>query len=421
MFERYFIFPTTVDRIRESWLVDQIESYVGWLAGRGCCTTTIRRRVSLLTGFGEFAAAQGATTVAGLADFISAYVEYRIQRRLAPPTSDASREQFVSDLRAPIERMLRLAGEPVDPEDGATTAVPFATKVPSFYAYMREERGLQPTTVKGYTYHLHRFEQYLEGLGLGDLADLSPPVISGFITQRAATLAPTSMKPLCTSLRVFLRYLFREQLVDRDLSKVIESPQAYRLAHLPRSITWADVKLTLDAVDRRSEVGKRDYAILLLLVTYGLRAREIARLTLDDIDWRNEALRVSERKAGHATAFPLSPIVGAAILDYVQHGRPETAGRYLFWKVKAPPGPLSYAAVASRASHYLRKAGITVRRPGSHTLRHTCVQRLVDSDFSLEKIGDYVGHRSSASTEIYAKVDVETLREVALAVAEEVV
>jgi len=176
----------------------------------------------------------------------------------------------------------------------------------------------------------------------------------------------------------------------------------------------------LEAVDRRSLVGRRDYAILLLLVAYGLRAHEVAALRLDDVDWRRERLRVPERKAGHSTAFPLSPMVGKAILDYLQHGRPPNSDRHLFYRVVAPPRPLTNAAISCRATYYLRKAGISVARAGSHTLRHTCVQRLVDAELPLKVIGDYIGHRSPDSTNIYTKVAVEALREVALGPGEEV-
>jgi integrase len=208
--------------------------------------------------------------------------------------------------------------------------------------------------------------------------------------------------------------------MTRDLAKAIESPRRYRLSNLPRSIAWPQVEQMLQSVDRRSVVGKRDYAILLLLVTYGLRSREIGALTLDDIDWKHDRLDVRARKAGHSTAYPLAPIVGEAILDYLKQGRPETTQRALFIGAYAPYTPLSRVAVSLRAKYYLRKAGITVSRPGSHTLRHSCVQRLVDSGFSLKTIGDFVGHRSPDSTKVYAKVNIEALRTVALGNGEEI-
>jgi len=160
----------------------------------------------------------------------------------------------------------------------------------------------------------------------------------------------------------------------------------------------------LQVVDRRTVRGRRDYAILLLLVTYGLRAHEVVKLTLDDFDWQQERFQVPARKAGHWSAYPLANVVAEAIIDYLQHGRPQTTDRHLFFRVLAPHRPITNAAVSSSVADYLRKAGIHVHRPGAHTLRHTCVQRLIDAEFPLKTIGDYVGHRSPQSTEIYSKV-----------------
>jgi integrase len=145
--------------------------------------------------------------------------------------------------------------------------------------------------------------------------------------------------------------------------------QVYRLDDVPRSITWDEVRLMLDAVERRTIRGRRDYAILLLLVTYGLRAHEVAKLTLDDVDWKRERLQVLERKAGHATAYPLAAVVGEALIDYLKRGRPETSDRHLFFRALAPQAPITAAAVSSSVALYLQRAGVKVRRAGS-ALRH---------------------------------------------------
>ncbi len=193
----------------------------------------------------------------------------------------------------------------------------------------------------------------------------------------------------------------------------MEFPQSYRLSGIPRSIRWEQVEQVLCGIDRRSACGKRDYAMLLLLTTYGLRGCEVAGLTLDDIDWRNDRLKIRERKAGNSTAYPLSTVVGAALVDYLKNGRPVSKHRQVFLRAMAPLAPISSAAVSCRAIYYIHKAGVAVARPGAHTLRHSCVQRLVNANFSLKHIGDYVGHRNAASTQIYGKVAIETLREVA--------
>lgn len=418
MLDRYYLRPETTDRVSASWIADAIKQYVAWMTEREYRPSTVRSRVPLVFRFGEFARSQGAMSIDELPSHVDAFVEARTRRRLRRQKSAAGRRLVIREVRGPVDQMLRLALPGHPRALRARPGLPFEAEVPGFFLYLRSERGLRPPTIKGYTHHLRRFHGYLQGLAIDDLQAVSPPVISGFITTRATKLTAKSMKPLCSALRIFLGYCFREQIIQRDLSPVVEPPQAYRLAHLPRSISWDDVRRMLDAVDRRSALGKRDYALLLLMVTYGLRARELARLTLNDINWKAERLRVPERKAGHSSAFPLSPIVGAALIDYLKHGRAATTDRRVFQKLIAPPGPMTYSAIASRATRCLKKAGIQVRRPGSHTLRHTCVQRLVDADFSLKQIGDYVGHGSPSSTEIYSKVDVERLREVALGAEE---
>jgi site-specific recombinase XerD len=297
---------------------------------------------------------------------------------------------------------------------------PFQDRAPRFIEYLREEKGLRDATVSNYQHHLRRFAAYLQHIGLTDIVHLSPPILSGFVAEYSRTIGWSELRNCCGQLRVFLRYLFREGVLPRDLSATVEKPQRFRLAGIPRSISWDDVQRVLTGVDRRSAVGKRDFAILLLLVTYGLRAREVAALTLDHIDWTNERLRIPERKAGHSTAYPLSTIVGEAIVDYLKHGRPQTKHRHVFLRSVAPVVPIGAAAVSSCAGNHLRRAGVKVPRPGSHTLRHSCVQRLVDADFTLKTIGDYVGHRSPSSTQIYSKVAIEALREIAMGDGEEV-
>ncbi len=279
---------------------------------------------------------------------------------------------------------------------------------------MNDEKGLRQSSLKNYGVYLRAFEKYIGKIGVKTLKEVSPTIVSAFITNNGKGLSKSALTSLCCTLRIFFSYLYRERLICKNLSKNIELPKKYRLSNVPRSISWGEVQKMLEYVDQRTAVGKRDYAILLLLITYGLRGHEVAKLTLDHIDWKRDLLRIPERKAGHSTAYPLTPIVGKAILNYIQQARPKISDRHLFLRVLAPLGPLANSGVSGRASYYLHKAGITVSRPGSHTLRHTCVQRLVDSDFSLKTIGDYVGHRSPSSTNIYTKIAIESLREVAL-------
>jgi site-specific recombinase XerD len=417
MLQRYFLKPESVDRIRACWLGDAIERYVGDLSEQGYATSSIRRRVPVLMHFADYAAQHGATCPedlpAQVGGFVQAWLDTHGHR--AEDQGRRSGGRSVADtLRNPIGQLLRL----VLPEDRrlgrAVEPWPFAEDVPGFFEALREERGLRPATLALYACHLRGFERYLHCHAKVALGTLSPVVLEGFLSASGATMAPPSLGPLYAHLRIFLRYLYREGLLGTDLSVHVDSPRLYRLATLPRAVTWDEVGRLLAAVDRRSAVGKRDYALLVLFVTYGLRARELAALTLDDLDWAHDRLTIPARKGGHASCYPLAPSVGEALVEYLKHGRVASTQRAVFLRAHAPYAPMTQAAISARASVRLQRAGIAVARPGSHTLRHTCVTRLVETGFSLKSIGDYVGHSRPKSTEIYTKLDLEALRELAL-------
>lgn len=420
MLEVYYVRPETVDRIRSSWIGKGIEDYVTWLHENRYSQRSVLRRIPIVVRFGDFARSRGATCWEELPDYVEPFVSAWLSGR-ARRTASVQLKKVGECVRNPVRQMLRLLlsgypglGRARKPEN------PFVECAPGFFEFLQNERGLRETTLEQYRHNLRQFASYLQRIKLVDITHLTPVVLSAFVTEYGQRLGWSGLRNACGMIRVFLRYLYRERVLTRDLSSVVEHPQRFRLSGIPRSISWDDVRRVLQGVDRRTAVGRRDYAILLLLVTYGLRAREIAALTLDDIDWRNDRLRVPERKAGHSTAYPLSSLVGEAIVAYLKNGRPESSDRRLFFRGLAPVRPIGDAAIVTRAGHYLRKAGIRVPRPGSHTLRHTCVQRLVDADFSLKTIGDYVGHRHPSSTQIYSKVAIEVLRKVALGDGEEV-
>ena len=419
MIEHYYSKPQTIDRIRAHWLGEPVERYVIWMHDQGYAARNVFRRVPLLLHFGDYAKARGAQTWPDLPPHVQGFVEDWVREHGKDCRTERARKRVINTVRGPTEQMLRLL-LPGFTGTGRGRPFPFSNQAPGFLAHLREERGLRPATLLGYRHCLQPFEVYLSEIKAHSVKDLSPAILSAFVTARSARWGRSMLHSLCSVLRVFLLYLYREKLIPQDLSASVEGPRQYRLSSIPRSISWTEVERMLAAVDRRGAVGKRDYAILLLLVTYGLRGREVAALTLDDIDWERERLRVPERKAGHSTAYPLSPIVGEAIVDYLKHGRPQKVDRHVFYRVLAPWHPMTADGISGRASYYLHKAGVAVPRPGSHTLRHTCVQRLIDAHFPLKTIGDYVGHGSPESTAIYAKVSVENLREVALGDGEEV-
>jgi site-specific recombinase XerD len=422
MLERYFVRPQTVDRIRALWLGPAIEQYVAWLTERRIASRHVLSCVATLEHFNTFAQGRSLQTWEELPAHLGAFVEQRLRDRGAWCRSPKDRRTVLSQARTPVVQLLRL----VIPGFVGTTRrleQPFHASVPEFFEYLQRERGLRPESIRQYVYHLRLFEAYLQRAGVRALADISPALLAAFLTEpglRGTRLGPDSMQGRGGTLRVFLRYLHRQQLLATDLSRAVPRRRGYRQATLPRAITWGEVERVLAVVDRRTPVGKRDYAILLLLATYGLRAKDVASLRLEDIDWPRAQMHVTARKNGHSTIYPLATTVGHALVDYLKSGRPSVADRPIFLRAIAPFTPLPCSAIATRASHYLHLAGVAAPRAGSHTFRHTCVQRLVDADVPFKVIGDYVGHRSADSTQVYGKVAVHLLRQLALGDGEEV-
>lgn len=414
MLEQFFIRPETVDRVRSSWLGDAIEKYVKWLSEHAYKARCVHHRVPLLVAFGEFARRRGVERFELLGGQVDAFVTSRLRRRAQPNRSKSARATYVGDIREPIKQFLHVVQFSL-PKTRSAASRPFSEWAPRFFSHLHHERGLSPITINGYAYQLTLFEKFVTSRRVSQPSSLSPAVLDAFLDARRTHVCARSLGMTCAALRSFLRYLFREGLVQRDLSASVEGPRTYALSEIPRSIRVEDVERMLGLVERRSVVGRRDYAMLLLLVVYGLRAREVAVLTLDDLDWRAAVLHVRGRKGGHAATFPMVAEVGDALLDYLQRGRPDSPNsRRIFFRSVAPRAPIDHRIVSCRAKHYLRKAGIDVARPGSHTLRHSCAQRLVDAEFSLKVIGDFLGHRHASTTRIYSKVAIDALREVAL-------
>jgi len=186
------------------------------------------------------------------------------------------------------------------------------------------------------------------------------------------------------------------------------------MTSIPRAIPADQVPQLLTSINRHTAIGRRDYAILLLLARLGLRSCEVAFLDLDDIDWK--AGRFSVRgKSGRRTELPLPNDVGKAIVEYLQHGRPQSTSRRVFLRGKAPiRGFLGQSAIGSLVRHALKRAGIHAPTMGAHQFRHALAVHMLRQGASLAEIGEVLGHRNPQTTTIYAKVDLDALRKLAL-------
>lgn len=278
-----------------------------------------------------------------------------------------------------------------------------------FGAYLLGERGLCVGTAGAY---VERARQFLVGCRPDtELTGLVAGDVTRAVQREAGRVSIGSTQYFVAGLRAFLRFCFVEGLVDSDLSAAALAVTGRRRSLLPRGISNSDVASLLRSCDRRRSDGRRDYAVLLMLIRLGLRAGEVGRLRLDDIDWRAGEV-VVRGKGRRVDRLPLPVDVGEAISGYLQRGRPATVRRELFLRLLAPVGPLGRGGVSSIVRRACRRAGIT--EVGAHRLRHTLACSLVAANAGLIEIGEVLRHQGITSTAIYARVDVETLRSVAL-------
>ena len=291
------------------------------------------------------------------------------------------------------------AEEPVAPSS------PTDVLLAGFERYLLAERGLAAGTVVLYLRSARRF---VDGLpsdrGLGGLAAGD---VTAAVLRESEVVSVSAVQRFVSGLRSFLRFCFVEGLVSADLSQAVLLVRGRSSSSLPRGISRADARALLGSCDRRAALGRRDYAIIVLLLRLGLRRGEVAGLALDDIDWRAGEL-VIRGKGSRVDRLPLPADVGQAIASYLRRGRPRSGGREVFLRSKAPYDPIASGTVASTVRRACRRAGIA--EVGSHRLRHTAACEMVKANVPLYRIGQVLRHRSLQSTAIYARVDVERLR-----------
>jgi integrase len=288
-------------------------------------------------------------------------------------------------------------------------AVPAAPLTPSevlidrYSSYLLERRGLVPSTVRNYVWVARVFLSWRQRtVGKLELERLDAAAVSGFVLEETGRLSVGSAKCMVTRLRVLLRFLHVEGEIERDLAGAVPSVASWRLASLVKALDARSLARLVRSCDRRTRVGRRDFAILTLLSRLGLRAGEVAALQLSDIDWRAGEVLI-RGKGSRQEHLPLPADVGETLAGWLSRGRPRCESVFVFTRVRAPHGGISTGAV----SQIVRRASQRAALPmvGAHRLRHTAATEMLRAGGSLSEVGQVLRHRSRDVTSIYAKVD----------------
>ena len=346
--------------------------------------------------------------------------QYRQKHGHAPNNVNQWRIRYT----APIRRFMRMIDPHwPPPKEPANENERFQREVCGKYIrWMTEVRGLAKTTV---VKNRDEARQFLSWLGdranVETLRNLSVAEIDRYLGWRMPGMRRATRMGICICMRSVLGYLHADAWIDRDLSRFISGPPVYAFAEIPRAFTEEQNQTLLKTVraDRRP-AALRDYAMLMLLATYGIRGGEVVHLRLEDIDWRENRIRIRQSKSGRESHLPLVTPVGNALLSYLRRSRPQSAAREVFLTIRAPYGPLaSTGGLVSIIRDRLKQARIAVKgRHGAHAFRFARAASLLRASVPLKAIGDLLGHQSAESTGIYLRLAVDDLRAISLEVPE---
>jgi site-specific recombinase XerD len=336
---------------------------------------------------------------------VERYLRYRGGKQSIQPGDRAALKRWLSVLRD-VGTIAPAALLPITPQDQIFE---------EFGDYLRGERGLAPKSIVRHQPFIRRFLREVCPAGVGDLSKISQEDVIRYIERHARDWSAESGKAMCWSLRAFLRYLHHRGLNPLALAGCVPSIRRWKFASLPTYLSASQVKKALGSCDRATALGLRDYAILMMLAKLGMRAGEIAALTLDDMDWRTGEMLINAKGRQH-TRMPIPPDVGAAVVAYLRDGRPKSSCRRLFLRTLAPNvGFASGCAITMIAKTALERAGIHgYAHHGAHIFRHSLATELLRSGATLSEIGQLLRHESHDTTRIYAKVDIEALRTLSL-------
>lgn len=410
--ERVFVARWTLRKLQSRPLGDLLDGFCDWLLERGFSRHPVRLHLANVSHLNVWLAEQdwrwsGCLSRQEVEAFFQAY-------------------RFRCRNRGPLEEHLRRVGYSIhrfceylsaeglfDPLEKPTVYQPLLR---AYLNWMRERQHASPGTLER---RRHGVKQFLEWLGpqatAEGISELSAERIEHFFMERVQGMGHAARRSMQAALRTFLRFCCHEGYIRTPLAHAVPTLRTYKLATVPRGLSEAQAQAVLATVDRHTAAGRRDYAILQLLHTYGVRGGQVRALRLADLDWAEDRILFRACKQGKDSLLPLTAEVGESLLDYLHPARPHCAFPEVFLTCRAPYHPLPNAnSLSVIVERHIRAAGIELPSKGSHVFRHSFATRMVAAGHSLKAIADVLGHRHLSTTFLYTKVDFRALKEVAM-------
>jgi site-specific recombinase XerD len=399
-----FVPSKIVERVPIGPLSRYIKPYVDLVREQGYASASVHEHVRVIFMFSQSLQRSGCD----IRDLDEAVVERFLYHELNGQWPHVSAPATLRRLLAILRQMGATRGKPTAPRN------PAQQLSDDYYRFLLEERSLSMATAEGWLPFIDKFLFERFGAGPLKLSELRATDVSAFVQRHAHRHSPSRARRLVTALRSFFRYLRYKGLIVADLDTTVPRVARWALSSLPKHLPAVEVQQVLDCCDQTTSTGRRNYAILLLLARLGLRAGEVVGLNLEDIDWENARITI-RGKGGVWAHLPLPVDVGQAIAQYLHGDRPRCSCRRVFIRDHAPLVGFGFAQAISKIVRCaLIKAGVESAHKGAHLLRHSLATDMLQKGASLDEIGEVLRHKSPDTTAIYAKVDLNALRSLAL-------
>jgi len=408
MFEKLFSYPAVLQRHRTGPLAAEREAFIEMLDAKGMADGTllrVARYCRCLSDRIHSRPAEHCFNVSEAETLITQWADGQVvSGRASGPLWPKANARFIAiEFLRFIGRLCAPAFQPPGKYD-ALLADHIAAE---------QDRRCSPATLQGKKWQINQFLAYIEQRSIR-LESITATDVDAFFEHMSQRWSRCSLSTSAHALRPWFTHCEMRGWVQHGIAASIMIPRIYRQERTPAGPPWEDVGKMLDRTSGNDAQQLRDHAVLLLLSVCGLRSGEIRSLRLEDVNWQKGEIRVVRSKSGREERLPLEPTVGNAIARYLHEGRPASLSRIIFLRLRAPIQPLSPSGLHYIVKRQYRGLLTPAKGRGPHGLRHACARHLIEAGLTFKEIGDHLGHRSPESTRIYAKIDLASLRRVAL-------
>lgn len=410
--EQAFECPATLAKLRSGPLGTLLDGFCEWLWEQGFPRGSLRKHLSNVAHLNEHLGKRRrpqpqVVTVEDLDGFFRTYPS-RCRHR-------GPREEHVRRVRWSVNRFVQYLKQ----QDRFVDSTPPPIYAPLRDAYLDWMRRCQHAAQGTLELRAQSVTQFLQWLGPQatprGLAGLNGEQVEQFFLADAQHRGRAGRRSMQSALRTFFRFCLQQGHIRQPLDRAVPTLRTYKLATVPRGVSEQQAQQALQGIDRTTPVGRRDYAVLQLLFSYGVRGGQVRALRLEDIDWGQDQILFRAAKHGKDVRLPLLPEVGQSLLDYLRYARPACAHPEVFLTCRAPYHPLPHSTTLSAlVERRLRAAGIDLPSRGAHAFRHGFATRMLQQGQNLKAIADVLGHRHLSTTFLYTKVDFKALKQVAL-------